>query len=88
MPLVRVKMERSEKVESEDSESEDVMPKIGHPHSPDFREGLGSSVARKEIMTSAYDWLILRQLPKTVSGQMNCSVQGLLESRVPMHGIK
>ena len=27
-------------------------------------------------MTSAYGWLILKKLPKTVSGQMNCEQDG------------
>ena len=38
IPLGRIKMERTETVESEDSESEEARPKIGHPRLPGFRE--------------------------------------------------
>ena len=37
-PLERVNTERNETVESEDSESGEARPKIGHPHPPYFRK--------------------------------------------------
>ena len=44
--------------------------------SENYASELGSSVARREIRTSSCGWLILKKLPKTVNGQMNCEQGG------------
>lgn len=80
-PTVKVehKSVKADSSNSEDTEGEEEKHRIGHPHSPGFRElheRVGQFSGKKGDDDFAYGWQILKRLHETVCGQMKCKQDG------------